>query len=238
MTIFFYRVNSVWKAELDTLQLEQKVQFVDFTEFLRQIARAENRRGGDDEALIRSWLKPDVGLESRCVMLGEKIRSASNRYSTVQNGTAVVKLHDGFEYDSYDVDRINYFNTNPAKLLPYGLELGFRKTRRIVFVDSVISSACLRICSLKDRFWRSIRLIRTTVYAVYICQHLLEPLYIARHDADIDRNQNGAVWAQLLDTYGQLSDMKVLSSLKQSVIKRRETNLRRFEEDLSQSYTG
>ena len=113
MTIFLYRVNSVWKAELDTLRLEQRVQFVDYTEYLRQFVRSKNCRGednqgSDNESLIRSLLKWDDSFRSRCLELSGKMRYVADRYSTMETGTVVVKFHDGFDYDSYITEKFSY----------------------------------------------------------------------------------------------------------------------------------
>ena len=91
-----YRVSRTWKAELDTLRMEQTAQFVDFTEFLRQFDRGKNPPGNEDQSgdikpCSLSWLKPDHDLESRCRKLATKV--ASDCYSC--SGDAVGS--DGME---------------------------------------------------------------------------------------------------------------------------------------------
>ena len=238
MTIFLYRVNSVWKAELDTLRLEQRVQFVDHTEYLRQFVRSKNCRGednqgSDDESLIRSWLKWDDSFRSRCLELSGKMRYVADRYSTVQNGTVVVKFHDGFDYDSYIAEK--FWPISGAGLSSCTLEcaLGFQKADRLIFVDSVLSESFLTYWPTSWPSCRSIGLIRTTVHADVICQHLIQPLYIVNHSTVVDPRRDDAIWAQLLDTFGQLSDMESLSLFRKSLVKRRQKDVGRFDEELA-----
>ena len=234
-----YRVSRTWKAELDTLRMEQTAQFVDFTEFLRQFDRVRNCPGNEDErgdtkSSSHSWLKPDRDLKSRCVKLARKVLSVCYSCSgdaVGSDGMVIVKLDDEFNRDSYIAGRKrDTFATSIAVHL-FGSSLAYwRSTKHVVFVDSVIPEACLRVCSWECHRCRTIRLIRTTVHADRVCRHLIQPLYVASHLALVNQHRMGTVWAQLLDTYGQLADMEVLSLLKQTMIKRRQERRREFRE--------
>ena len=80
--------------------------------------------------------------------------------------------------------------------------------------------------------------VRTTVHADRICQHLMQPLYIVKHFAAVNEERGDMIWAQLLDTYGQLSDMESLALLKQSIVKKREKDVGNFDSALARLYTG
>ena len=239
MTIFLYRVNSLWKAELDTLRLEQRVQFVDYTEFLRQFVRAKkgDDQMRDDDSLIRSWLKWDNSFCFRNKELSEKVQHVVDKSPIMETGTVVIKFHDGFDYDSYIAEKFWY--STGAELPSYMLDcaLGFQKANRLIFVDSVLPEHCFYSCPKSLGNCRSIGLIRTTVHADIICQHLIQPLYVASHLTVVESERLDVIWAQLLDTFGQLSDMESLSSFRTSLVKTRQKNVHRFDEDLAALYS-
>ena len=255
------------------------MQFVDFTEFLRQFVRAKKgddqmidddslirswlkwdnsfffrikeqskkvqhvvRAGngrcmdvqrGNDESLIPSWLKPDVDLGPRCRMLGKKIQSVTERYSTVLNGTVVVKLNEGFEDASFVIEQY-WERAIPRHVFEAGL--AHLETAHLVFVDSVISSTCLLFCAFQYDEWDSIGFIRTTVHANDVCQHLIHPLYVASHFVGRGRRRTCFTWPQLLDTFGQLSDKEALSVFKRYLVKIQEKEARDFSKALNILY--
>ena len=109
---FVDRVNSWWKGELDTLKVERREQFMDLTEYLRLFARA-NCRGEvghcqDDKSIFRSWLEGVDDDVSRFELLCGNIRCLADRYPVSEKGTVVVKVHDGFDYDSYITEKFSY----------------------------------------------------------------------------------------------------------------------------------
>ena len=231
-----------WKAELDTLRLKQVVQFVDFTEFLREFDRTKNHQGEtgqyrDDKSLIRSWLKPDDTLDSCSRLLCTRISSICNHYSAAENVAVVIKLDDGFEYDSYNSSLLCNRNVSPMAHSFFSGNLPFWKTD-LIFVDSVMSDMVLDYCSDNKNKWGAITLIRTTIYAGSVCQHAIQPLYIARHETEINEVRLNAVWKELLDTYGQVVDTEALSLLRQCVVRNREKCAIAFEQRLTAIYDG
>ena len=176
-----YRVSRTWKSELDTLRTEQTAQFVDFTEFIRQFDRAKNTKekddqDSDDRSVIRSWLKPDRELYSRCRLLASDVASICYKYSVVKNGMVVVKFDEGFDYDSYNAGLYCNRNGSPLVYELFNSAMTFREADLLIFVDSVMPHSYLFVCSMKEGDWRTIRLFRTTVHAGDICQHLIQPL--------------------------------------------------------------
>ena len=172
-----------------------------------------------------AWLRPDRNLESRCLLLAKKIGSVSERFSTVKSGTVVVKLHNGFQWVTSISDDYRFSSNDPVANSLFAKGLKFLEAGRVVLVDSVISDTFLETFSDRYRPWHSMRLIRTTLHAYRVCQHLAQLLYVAV----VNRDRRTAIWAQLLDTYGQLSDVETLSLLKQSFVHRLKKNVRRFE---------
>ena len=240
MRTFVDRVNSCWKTELATLKLEQRVQFIDMTEYVRLFV-LENCRGefgqskdDDDKSILQSWLEGGDDDVYRYELLCGKIQCLADRYPVTEKGTVVVKVHDGFDYDSYIAEKL--WQTTGRSLVLFELlkcGLQFWGNRRVVFVDSVLSELVLGAYS---RSIRSIRLIRTTVHSISICQHLVQPLYVAHHFAIINQQRSDTIWAQLLDTYGQLSVMESLVLLKQLMVKKHKQDEHSFNETVATLY--
>ena len=162
----------------------------------------------------------------------------------MKSGTGVIKFHDGFDYDSYIAEKLWYINGadyEQPELTSYNMldyALGFRKAGRLIFVDSVLSESFLTYWPTSWPSCRSIGLIRTTVHSVVICQHLIQPLYIANHFTVVNPERGDTIWAKLVDTFGQLSDVESLSLLRKSLVKTWQKNVYRFDQDLALLYSG
>ena len=145
-----------------------------------------------------------------------------------------------FEYDSYTADKFrdvgcSAYPWNMGEYEGYGLP-SF-EADHLIFVDSVLDETCLDECSLGQWNLCSIGLLRTTIHCDSVCQHLIRPLYIANHFAAVNPKRVFGFWSQLLNTYGQLSDMKSLPLLKQSLGKRRQKDVDEFDSELDCFFT-